>query len=70
MQIQTCVSHIPHCMLESPDDRVQNQFELGWSDGQKSWEALRGGSLKEVEEMGSVLWEFFKVLRAQEENKS
>lgn len=52
-------------MLEGPDDRVQDEFELGWSDGQKGWEALGGGSLKQVEEVGSVFWEFFKVLPTQ-----
>lgn len=49
-------------MLEGPDDGVQDQFELGRGDGQEGWEALGGGGLKEVEEMGSVFWEFFKVL--------
>lgn len=62
LPLQTCVSHVPHRVLEGPDDGVQDQFELGRGDGQEGWEALGGGGLKEVEEMGSVFWEFFKVL--------
>lgn len=55
-------------MLEGPDDGVQDQFELGRGDGQEGREALGGGGLEEVEEMGSVFWEFFKVLTVQKEN--
>lgn len=68
MPHQTCVGHIPHGVLEGPDDGVQDEFELGRGDGQEGREALGGGSLKEVEEMGPVFWEFFEVLRRREEN--
>lgn len=68
MPLQTCVGHVPHRVLEGPDDGVQDQFELGRRDGQEGREALRGGCLKEVEEMGSVFRKFFKVLMRWEEN--
>lgn len=68
MPLQTCVGHIPHGVLEGPDDGVQDQFELGRGDGQEGREALGGGGLKEVEEMGPVFWEFFEVLMRREEN--
>lgn len=50
-------------MLEGPDDGVQDQFELGRGDGQEGREALGGGGLEEVEEMGPVFREFLEVLR-------
>lgn len=59
----TCVGHVPHGVFEGPDDGVQDQFELGRSDGQEGCEALGVGGLEEVEEMCSVFREFLKVLR-------
>lgn len=32
LSVQTCVSHISHRMLKSPDDGVQDQFELSWGN--------------------------------------
>lgn len=62
MSVQTCVGHVPHGVLEGPDDGVQDQFELGGGDRQEGGEALTSGSLEEVEEMGPMFWEFLKVL--------
>lgn len=63
---QTRVGHVPHGVLEGPDDGVQDQLELGGGDGQEGGEALGGGRLEEVEEMSSVFWEFFKILTRRE----
>ena len=69
VSVRTCVGHVPHRVLEGPDDGVQYQFELGRGDGQEGWETLGCGGLEEVEEMSSVFWEFFKVLMAEKEKK-
>lgn len=66
--VRTCVGHVPHGVLEGPDDGVQDELELSRGDGQEGREALRGGGLQEVEEVGSVFWEFFKVLTGDNES--
>lgn len=58
----TSVGHVPHGVLEGPDDGVQHQFELGRGDGEECREAVRVDSLEQVEEVGPVLWKFLKVL--------
>lgn len=35
--MHTCVSHIPHRMLESPNNGIQNELELCRWDVQQSW---------------------------------
>ena len=58
----TGVGHVPHGVLEGPDDGVQDQLELGRRDGQECREAVGIDGLKQVEEMGPVLRELFEIL--------
>lgn len=58
----TCVSYVPHGVLEGPDDGIQHQLELRRRDGEKSREAVRVHCLQQVEEVCPVLWELLKVL--------
>lgn len=67
---QTCVGDVPHGVLESPDDGVQHQLELGRGDGQEGGEALGGGRLEQVEEVSPVLGELLEVLSGEEERKT
>lgn len=62
MEGPTSVCNIPHGVFESPDNGVQNQFELGRGNGKEGREALRVHRLEEVEEMGPMLWVLLKVL--------
>lgn len=57
-------------MLESPDDGVQHQLELGRGDGQEGGEALGGGRLEQVEEVSPVLGELLKVLAGRKRRKA
>lgn len=59
----TRVSHVAHGVLESPDNGVQHQFELGWRDGQECREALGVDRLQQVEEVRPVLRVLLKVLQ-------
>lgn len=65
IKVPTCVGHVPHGVLEGPDDGVQDEFELGRGDGQEGREALGRGGLEEVEEMSPVLRELLKVLEGE-----
>lgn len=58
----TCISYVPHGVLEGPDDGVQHQFELRRWDGEESREAVRVHRLEQVEEVCPVLRELLKVL--------
>jgi len=58
----TGVGHVPHGVLEGPDDGVQHQLELGRGDGQECREAVGVDRLEQVEEMGPVLRELLEIL--------
>ena len=46
------VRHVPHRVLERPDDWVQHQFELLGGDGEEGGEAVGVDRLQEGEEVG------------------
>lgn len=62
MEGLTSVCNVPHGVFKGPDNGVQNQFKLGWGNGEEGREALRVHRLEEVEEMGPMLWVLLKVL--------
>jgi len=33
--LQPCLSNVAHCVLESPDNRVNDQLELGWRESKE-----------------------------------
>ena len=44
----TCVRHVPHGVLEGPDDGVENQLELLGRDREEGGEAVGVHGLKQV----------------------
>jgi len=59
--IQTGVGHIAHRVLESPDDRVQDELELSRRKAHESRETVIIHGLKHQVKVGTVLWVLFKV---------
>ena len=60
--IETRVGHVAHCVLESPDNSVENQLKLGWWQAEERGEAVIVDRLQQQVEIGPVLREVFEVL--------
>lgn len=49
-------------MLDTPNQTVDDQFELGLLDGDQILEAVLDSRLQKFEEIQSVVWETLKIV--------
>lgn len=61
--IEPRVGHVAHGVFKGPDDRVEDELELGGGDVEECLKAVRVHRLQQHKEVGPVLRILFKVLQ-------
>ena len=61
-QVETCISDIPHGVLDCPDDAIHRELELGGRQLEQCGEAVQIDRSQEFEESNAMLGELGEVL--------